>query len=1089
MSLLTKFLGLVFLVLSQVSLFNGANLSADDSWKNIYGIAWNGTPDEAIKYSKQMGYDYIALKQGPYNKNKYAINPDKAGLKFYIVGPKELQDMNPVVGRQVIDIANAGTYTTTVKEYYNRYFAWKSMDAFPHNLAASWYYNNGTQFRPAWDIQQQAVIDYLVPLIVTTIKGYEDKNAGFTFAGTIYDIPTLSGEFVNWDTVKATYSYVNLTYWTGSDSSLIHDSITHEYSTFTEANAAFYKQVNAALKQEWPDAKWIIEPYSVYASYLDRNDWVYQIKNRADKNELTPDLILQESAGTQFVDDSNNFNSGVNVTPGMVGSTQAFKVEENLNRLYAAKAGINGAWYNWFGIWGNRGTMPNFASVTDIYPRLKLIRCIPNWDNLNGIAISSRSWNNSTTDPIYNSYDIYNNQQSCIDGNVMYSRHPKAGKLFAVFLTTSGVINLKAGEVVDSVQRTDGYFVESGEASADFDITGAEIRLKGNVSIDVDSTNGQIKGNGYIFTLWSDGSPKVSTGPAGNVTSNSAVLNGTVNAQGLSATAWVEYGVVSGSYTGKSATQNINGSTDTTVSFSIGGLSEAKTYYYRLVAQNSVGTTDGSEMSFDTKDATAPNCSVSINSGTLYTKSTSATLTLSATDNVGVTGYYPSTNATAPSASGAGWISVSSTTSYSTNIAYTLSSGDGSKTVYVWYKDASGNVSNTTSDSITLDMTVPSITITSPTTGSTYTSTSSTISIGGVAADNTSGVSSVTWSNDRGGSGTASGTTSWLISGITLSNGDNIITVVVTDRAGNTRKSTITVTYGLVAPKTTTGSATSVASNSAVLNGIVNPRGLSTSAWFEYGVTSGSYVSMSAKQSASGTSDTTVSVSIIGLSEAKTYYYRLVAQNSVGITYGNEMFFTTPDRTVPNGSASINKGAGATKGTYAIVSLSATDNVGITGYYLSASSAKPLASAAGWTTVSSAASFKVDAVYYLSSGDGSKTVYVWYKDAAGNVSNTTHDSIILDMTAPSVTITSPTSGSTYTSTSSKINLGGSALDSTTGVIRVTWSNSTGGSGTASGTTSWSISGIILLSGQPNVITVTAQDIVGNIRTDTISVSM
>lgn len=52
----------------------------------------------------------------------------------------------------------------------------------------------------------------------------------------------------------------------------------------------------------------------------------------------------------------------------------------------------------------------------------------------------------------------------------------------------------------------------------------------------------------------------------------------------------------------------------------------------------------------------------------------------------------------------------------------------------------------------------------------------------------------MTWSSSNGGSGTASGTTSWSISSISLSSGDNTITVVATDNVGNTGKDTITVT-------------------------------------------------------------------------------------------------------------------------------------------------------------------------------------------------------------------------------------------------------------------------------------------------------
>ncbi|MEK7699999.1 MAG: LamG-like jellyroll fold domain-containing protein [Planctomycetota bacterium] len=128
-----------------------------------------------------------------------------------------------------------------------------------------------------------------------------------------------------------------------------------------------------------------------------------------------------------------------------------------------------------------------------------------------------------------------------------------------------------------------------------------------------------------------------------------------------------------------------------------------------------------------------------------------------------------------------------------------MSSGDGSKTVYVWHKDAAGNVSTAASDSITLDTTTPVITITSPTSSATYTTASNTISLGGSASDSGSGISSVTWSSDKGGSGTASGTTNWTISDITLSSGDNVITVTVTDSANNTVSATITVAYNLQA--------------------------------------------------------------------------------------------------------------------------------------------------------------------------------------------------------------------------------------------------------------------------------------------------
>lgn len=91
-----------------------------------------------------------------------------------------------------------------------------------------------------------------------------------------------------------------------------------------------------------------------------------------------------------------------------------------------------------------------------------------------------------------------------------------------------------------------------------------------------------------------------------------------------------------------------------------------------------------------------------------------------------------------------------------------------------------------------------------------------------------------------------------------------------------------------------------------------------------------------------------------------------------------------------------------------------------------------------------------------------------------------------DTVAPTVTITSPTSSATYETGDESINLGGTASDNVA-VTSVTWSNSAGGSGTATGTTTWTITGISLVEGE-NVITVTAADAEGNEGTDVLTVT-
>ena len=70
------------------------------------------------------------------------------------------------------------------------------------------------------------------------------------------------------------------------------------------------------------------------------------------------------------------------------------------------------------------------------------------------------------------------------------------------------------------------------------------------------------------------------------------------------------------------------------------------------------------------KDTTAPVGSLSINGNAAYTKATAVALTLSATDGVGVTGYYRSSSPAAPSANATGWWAVTSTASYNGSAGY-----------------------------------------------------------------------------------------------------------------------------------------------------------------------------------------------------------------------------------------------------------------------------------------------------------------------------------------------------------------------------------------------------------------------------------
>ena len=95
------------------------------------------------------------------------------------------------------------------------------------------------------------------------------------------------------------------------------------------------------------------------------------------------------------------------------------------------------------------------------------------------------------------------------------------------------------------------------------------------------------------------------------------------------------------------------------------------------------------------------------------------------------------------------------------------------------------------------------------------------------------------------------------------------------------------------APRAITGAATEVENNAAVLNGTVNPNGISTTFHFEYGITEnyGSETTMEA--AGAGSTDMSVFAAIDGLSPNTTYHYRIIAANNSGTVVGADKILTT----------------------------------------------------------------------------------------------------------------------------------------------------------------------------------------------------
>lgn len=91
------------------------------------------------------------------------------------------------------------------------------------------------------------------------------------------------------------------------------------------------------------------------------------------------------------------------------------------------------------------------------------------------------------------------------------------------------------------------------------------------------------------------------------------------------------------------------------------------------------------------------------------------------------------------------------------------------------------------------DTIAPSLTISSPTTAATHSTTNAVLDFSGSASDNL-GVTHVSWRNDRGGSGIATGTTTWSIGNLGVQPGVNNISITAWDLYGNAGTKTLAVT-------------------------------------------------------------------------------------------------------------------------------------------------------------------------------------------------------------------------------------------------------------------------------------------------------
>jgi len=324
------------------------------------------------------------------------------------------------------------------------------------------------------------------------------------------------------------------------------------------------------------------------------------------------------------------------------------------------------------------------------------------------------------------------------------------------------------------------------------------------------SSKGAIEG--FIAALLP---PTVSTLTAGPISNDNAVLNGDVNPKGLPTSAWFEWGT-DPTLNARTITSSDNvgtGAAFVSIKAPLTNLIPGTTYHFRVVAQNTTGTSKGTIKSF--KVSQIP--SATTNAATSVTSS-SATLNGSVNPNGLLTSYW-----------------------------------------FVWGTDPI---------------------LTNPV--STFETPTQVIVAGTFATQPVSAVPPP------------------------LSVGAIYYFRVAARNAEGESQGTIHNFQTSVSPTVTTiDPATSITTSSAVLHGDVNPNGFSTDAWFEYGTDPAlsSPAATAPGPKGSGTTTLSFNASISGLNPWRTYYYRAAASNSGGTQKGVIQSFPTGEYYVAVGDS------------------------------------------------------------------------------------------------------------------------------------------------------------------------------------------
>ena len=413
-----------------------------------------------------------------------------------------------------------------------------------------------------------------------------------------------------------------------------------------------------------------------------------------------------------------------------------------------------------------------------------------------------------------------------------------------------------------------------------------------------ESDAGTVYGADETFATGESPMATASTEAASAVKATQATLNGTVNPEGSATSYYFEYGPTTsyGTKTPVSPASVGSGTSGIGVSQTPTGLSEGSTYHFRLVAKSEAGTINGEDRTFTTLKVPK-----AITEAATSVVAKGATLNGTVNPGGSATSYYfeygPTTSygtKTSPE-----WVGMG-TSNVTVLEPASLSQG----TTYHFRLVAEGPADTTYGEDktfTTLKLPKPtaeaatSVKATQATLNGTVNPEGSATSYYFEYGPTTSYGSKIPIPGKEIGSGTSGVAVSQTPTGLSPGTVYHF-RVAAESEAGPPVRSSDRKLTTLKLPQATSEAATSVKATQATLNGTVNPKGVATSYYFEYGKTTsyGTKVPVSPVSVGSGTSNVAVSQTPTDLSEGTTYHFRVAAESAGGTANGEDLEFTTP---------------------------------------------------------------------------------------------------------------------------------------------------------------------------------------------------